>query len=65
MKNIGTPRDSARPGIDPRRVAAAMQTARILRAQAFSRAFHAPWHGLRSCLDAARRASGAALHADA
>jgi hypothetical protein len=65
MKNIGTAQHGERPGIDPQRVAGAMQRARVLRAQAFTRAFCAPWHGLRSRVDAARRAAGAALHAGA
>lgn len=65
MKNIGTARHREHTGIDAQRVADALQQARILRAQAFTRAFCAPWHGLRSCVDAARRAAGAALAAGA
>lgn len=65
MNRSETSRHRGGPGIDPQRVATALQSAHVLRAQACNRAFCAAWHGLRSCVDAARRAAGAALQAGA
>ena len=51
--------------LDPATVAQALHRARVLRAQRFTRAFSAPWNGIRSRIDAARRAAGAPLAAGA
>jgi len=61
MKRMPTPASQ----LDPQFVADALRRARVLRAQAFTRALLAVWRAVRSRIDAARRAQGRPLGAGA
>lgn len=63
MQDTSTRARDGHPVLDPKIIAAAERKARVLRSQAFTQAFCAPWNGIRSCIDAARRAAGAPLQA--
>jgi hypothetical protein len=63
MQGTSTNAPAERLILDSNVVAEAERKARVLRSQAFTQAFCAPWSGIRSCIDAARRAAGAPLQA--
>jgi len=63
MQDTSTQARTGHPVLDPNVLAEAERKARVLRSQAFTQAFCAPWSGIRSCIDAARRAAGAPLQA--